>query len=355
MSTKPYLHSITLNIGSDPEFFFAKAKTVKGKQKLVVIGAEKILPEEGITKKSYWQGRNSKITIDGVQAEINPAYDTCRARHTNEMKSIFQRIQKELKKHKDITIDWSPTVRVTRAEMNSLKDSNKEFGCDPSYSAYGEQMQFPDPYKHLYRWAGGHIHLGSTYPGNAIDKLLRQPEKVIPIMDILVGNTCVLIDRDPGNKNRRKTYGRAGEYRTPPHGLEYRTLSNFWLRSNQLMSFVYGMSRLAVSIAANEEISKMVLKAVKIDDIRKAINENDFELAQKNFNKIRSIIEDYAPHGDTLCKDNLAAFDYFVKKGSKFYFRQDPLKHWTTVKEGHADVGWETFLQNKVTPQMLKK
>lgn len=339
------LPRLSITLGSDPEFFLARRTKVKGKIKKVIVGAEKVLPEEGLKVKSGWIGRDNKITIDGVQAEINPVSDTCRARHTNEMKRIFLAVAKQMKKHKGLTIEWAPTVRVTSKEMNSLADKNKEFGCDPSYSAYKEQMQFPDPFKCKQRWAGGHIHLGNSDKAGLAWKTLRNPEHTVKILDIIVGNTCVLIDRDPGNKARRKTYGRAGEYRLPPHGLEYRTLSNFWLRSNQLMSFVYALSRFAVEVAASPELAEMVIKAVKEKDIRMAINNNDFDKAKANFEKIRFLFEKYAYADDPLCKENLEAFDVFVKKGIKHYFKQDPLKHWTTVAEGHTGNGWESFLR----------
>jgi hypothetical protein len=144
-----------------------------------------------------------------------------------------------------------------------------------------------DPEKYRIRSAAGHIHLGDASGSTTSSQwaALHSPDRLVPILDIIVGNTCVLLDRDPGNVERRRVYGRAGEYRTPPYGIEYRVLSNFWLRSYSLMSFVMSLSRFAVGLltatihnggrkGVNYEAE--LLKLVNMDDIRRAINENDF-------------------------------------------------------------------------------
>src|SRR3546814_17499888 len=38
---------------------------------------------------------------------------------------------------------------------------------------------------------------------------------------------------------RRSMYGAAGAFRTKPYGVEYRVLSNAWLKDSKLMSWVY--------------------------------------------------------------------------------------------------------------------
>ena len=46
-------------------------------------------------------------------------------------------------------------------------------------------------------------------------------------------------------------------------------------------------------------------------------------------------------------------FEYFVKKGVNYWFKDDPIKHWTTMLEGH-DRGWESFLIRTVKPDRIK-
>jgi hypothetical protein len=184
-------------------------------------------------------------------------------------------------------------------------------------------------------------------------KTYLDPDKVIPVLDIIVGNTCVLIDRDPGNIERRKVYGRAGEYRVPTHGLEYRTLSNFWLRSYQTMSFVLALTRFGVSIANSPEAREKLMSLVNMEDIQDAINNNDAKLAQKNFNKIKKFISGRFDNGYSgpLSGNHLAQFEFFVEKGLDHWFKEDIMQHWLhhNYRERY---GWENFLMFTVAPQM---
>ncbi len=351
----PYYSSII--IGCDPEFFFSK--------KNKAIGAEKFLPKNGLVYKKNTReqdGRhtakglkNSKIIIDGVQAELNPRPNTCRANLGNEISACFMELYEKIKE-KDIKCDFSQGLKITKKEMNSLSEQAKQFGCAPSQNAYKKknEITIKDASKYMFRSAGGHIHLGGDT--EIIKKVYRDNHKnLIQILDILLGNTCVLIDRDKSNIERRKVYGQAGEYRLPPHGLEYRTLSNFWLQSYQLMSFVTGLARQAVMIVITNN-HKPFLKRINRKNIMTAINKNDKELAMKNFKKIIPLISTIIPYnsdGYPLTKQNIKAFLHFIKKDISHWFPEDPLHHWIHLPEGH-DTGWETFIKEKVTPSMTK-
>ena len=344
----PYIY---LNFGSDPEFFFCK-KTAFGR-KGAVVGSEKILPEGGLVL----QGRSkASIVRDGVQAELNPVQNTCRQRCANEIASNFRTIA-ELVKTKKVTINWNPIVRVTKSEMDSLSPKSKIFGCMPSKNAYEEKVEQPDAATYPFRSAGGHIHIGYVYPtgqDQARDILTKENSNdVVKILDIIVGNTCVLIDRHPGNIERRKAYGRAGEYRKPSHGIEYRVLSNFWLQNYVLMSMAYGLVRLGINMFALPEAREALMAAVTEENIRNAINNNDFELAMKNFKKIKPIIEKFSTSNHSLHRSNLKAFNHFVCRGIKKWFKGDPLKHWTSPTwSSQGGLGWESFLEGIVEQDM---
>jgi hypothetical protein len=194
------------------------------------------------------------------------------------------------------------------------------------------------------------------------------PKNLVPLLDILLGNTCVLIDRNEFAVERRKVYGRAGEYRTPKHGLEYRTLSNFWLINYQMMSFVFGMARFAYIITVNDLVypekkyGKYILSLVDQEDVIEAINNNDFDLAYKNFKKVEDVIVELAGCQYTgrypLNATTIKEFHHFVKKGLKYWFKNDPMQHW--VKHPDKEIvenryGWESFATNTVRVDMNKK
>jgi len=359
------LPQVKIYLGSDPEFFFNDGEKT--------IGSEKIIPKEGLLA-GY---SSSKIVIDGVQAELNPGAQTCRESMASEFKQCFKAIQTTLKEHKGIKADFSQTIEITKTELDSLDPGSRVFGCMPSKNIHNPRAKIAvrDATKYPYRSAGGHIHIGvlpeQNYGAKAlvrkINKAIKDPKRLVPILDIIVGNTCVMIDRDPGNIERRKVYGKAGEFRTPKHGLEYRTLSNFWLQNYKLMSLVMGLARMAVMICSTNSktnrIEAKIKRAVKMRDITKAINENDFNLAFRNFRKIKRILASVTPHTDRLdysffplTAKTMDDFEFFALKGKDNWIKEDPIKHWTTLNEqNNPMIGWEKFLINTVHADRLKE
>ena len=361
--TQDRLEYYPVTLGCDPELFFTKG----GK----VIGSEKVIPIEGLVPIDKYGGasKGSKIVRDGVQAELNPQAKTCRVFLSQEISLCFQKLLETMKEKNDpeLNIDFTQTIKIDKEELASLSPENQILGCSPSKNAYNKRnfLSVKNGSKYYYRSAGGHIHLGKispSYGGDAVNNALDNHKTLIPLLDIVLGNTCVLLDRDPGNIQRRKVYGRAGEYRTPKHGVEYRTLSNFWLRNYQLTSFVMGLARETVLILANSNkkhnYAKEIIKAVKRTEIKRAINKNDFDLALSNFQKIEPILSEITRKEDKynfpLTKGNIKEFLFFAQKGLDFWFNEDPLKHWTQPNIA-ATGGWESFLDRKVHPIMEKE
>lgn len=116
-------------------------------------------------------------------------------------------------------------------------------GCDPDYNAWtGAMNPSPNPYQSL-RTAGGHVHFSYTEHG-----VLPCPDKditarIIQMMDYVLGNWSLSLDKD----NRRRTmYGKAGAFRFKEYGGEYRTLSNFWIESDELRREVFRRTKFCV-------------------------------------------------------------------------------------------------------------
>ena len=371
-----------LQLGCDPEFFFAQ----DGK----VIGAEKVLPANGIlaAEKQRVSGAGAggswdnptAFVLDGVQVELNPKPTYCRAHIGNQLRVAFIALKEHLNKVGEgkIKASFSSVIEIDQHELDGLSEKAKVFGCAPSLNQYDKGATVSvDAATYLKRSAGGHIHLGlEAY-------LIPHHARLVPLMDIIVGNTCVMIDRDPEAATRRLHYGRAGEHRLPKHGLEYRTLSNFWLRSYPLLSLVLGLSRLAVGVLKTSiggapyydwkkgitvsqaawDAESDLLKRVDMANITKAINTNDLELAKENWLGVREFIKEhvtaklsgYGSGGYPLNDVHLPAFDYFLKRietsGLEYWFPDDPMEHWTSISEGHYN-GWETFLDKTVKAKM---
>lgn len=376
MKTKT-LKRAPIYFGCDPEFFFKKGNKI--------IGAEKVLPADGLINDNS----NGKVIIDGVQAELNPLENPCREVLANRISRCLCDVRDIMKKKK-VKADFSQTVKISKKEMDSLSEKSKQFGCSPSNNMYNKDASVgvKDASIYMSRSAGGHVHIGMPDGVDIYSETYKvfkkEPERLVQMLDIIVGNTMVMIDRDKGNIERRKTYGRAGEYRLPSHGLEYRTLSNFWLTNYTLMSFVMSMTRLAVSVVCYSKkhetsIEDRILNSVNMEDIAKAINENDFDLAKTNFDKIKTIlVEATTPsratsedgynyvveYSNTPIKDSyLPLIEYFVSKvkskGLSYWFEKDIIKHWTGRVEGRRDIyryrGWESFLEQVVAEKLSNK
>lgn len=331
-------------LGCDPEFFFLRG----GK----VVGAEKVLTPAKHTPKSPLGALNSTLhglVIDGVQCELNPSASTCRETLAGGLTAAFRTLRDHLSTMGEVKASFSSVVEVSKDELDSLSDRAKVFGCAPSLNSYDKAASVTtDAATYLKRSAGGHIHMGlGAYPD-----LFTQRTALVPLFDILVGGVGVLLDRDPEAAERRKTYGRAGEHRLPAHGIEYRTLSNWWLRAYPLMSGVFGLARLAAGVQATPGAADALRSLVNQEKVVEAINTNNVDLAWENFEGIKTFLRDrvapYSTH--SLTSGTLPTFERFARgvqeRGIEHYFPEDPLTHWCAGTAQRGGQGWEGFLTN---------
>lgn len=147
------------------------------------------------------------------------------------------------------------------------------FGCEPDYNAWTlAENPKPKAEDETLRSCGGHVHVGH---GEGVDKA-----KVAQMMDLFLGVPSVLMDK---GEKRKQLYGKAGACRFKPYGVEYRTLSNFWIFEDRLVEWVWDNTLRAVDAAG----VPLALSEQDSNDIVSAINNNNKELAQqlvKKFN-----------------------------------------------------------------------
>lgn len=353
------LFTPAITYGCDPEFFFSKGGQV--------VGAEKVLTSP-ILSDRYGDATTAPIArdasafvIDGVQVELNPRPHTCRANLGAEIGAAFRALRIHLLKMGDVTATFSAVVEVGKEELDSLSDKAKVFGCAPSLNAYDKGATVGvDATTYLKRSAGGHIHMGLTN----MPELMQERKRLVPLLDILLGHTFVLIDRDPEAIERRKVYGRAGEFREPAHGLEYRTLSNAWLRAYPLMSLAMAMARIASGVlyttiypspSMRWDAEGELLKLVDLEKVREAINTNDLRLAKENFVGVEAFLRSCYQTGMGLPACHMAHFHNFLaaldEKGLEGVFPEDPLTHWCGMINGHGR-GWESFVSTFNAPPL---
>lgn len=115
-----------------------------------------------------------------------------------------------------------------------------EFGCEPDYNAYtGRRNPRPAAADERLRSAGGHVHVGVELKLNHKEKC-----RIARLMDLHLGIPSVLMDE---GVMRKELYGKAGAMRFKEYGLEYRTLSNFWVFSDHTRKWVWDATERALN------------------------------------------------------------------------------------------------------------
>ncbi len=225
-------------VGCDPEIFVENAKGC--------IPAFKFLGSKAKPTKTSGRAAGSKAMNaywDGFQAEFETEANVCLAWNVDSVQDGLATVLRTAKKFdKDAKLSTKTVMEVPMNVLQESAEEHVEFGCMPSFNAYGlEGMKVPAR-QLTARSAGGHIHFG-------IGK--RTPEgvsRIVKSLDSILGVSCVAMFANFDNPARRQFYGLPGEYRLPPHGLEYRTLSNAWLFHPLIMNLVFDLSRRCVAL-----------------------------------------------------------------------------------------------------------
>lgn len=217
-----------LKIGCDPEVFVK----VDGK----------FINPLGLTKGTKEKPEKcdgGAMQIDGMALEfnINPAtnYEEFR---TNIEKVRDQLIRKVGKRYGDKGQLWS--VPVAEFDSSYLAEQPKEsieLGCNADWNAYtGEINPKPDASK-PFRTGAGHIHIGwgEGFDVNDPDHI-EACQMMTKQLDCSLGILFALFEKDT---RRRSLYGDFGAYRPKTYGVEYRTISNIWLRTDSMWQIVY--------------------------------------------------------------------------------------------------------------------
>lgn len=140
------------------------------------------------------------------------------------------------------------------------------FGCEPDFNAWTKDVnKSPKPPHPFMRSAGGHIHVETT----------KDPIDVVKAMDLFLGVPSILMDK---GEDRKKMYGKAGAHRPKSYGVEYRTLSNFWVFNDRLIEWVWDNTARA--------LSSDVDVAAYADSILEAINNNNKQIAYDLVNEL---------------------------------------------------------------------
>jgi len=267
-------------LGSDPELFLRRKDTGEYFPAIGLITGTKAKPTpmQGLSKGFTWQ-------VDGMALEFNtPPSDSKEEwvkNHVTALTFIKHNVDNE---QFEIKIDAVAEFADEYFEMPGAR----ELGCSVDYNAWLQETNpKPDALGNT-RTTAGHIHLGAP---ELKDQSLV--EECVKVLDLFLGLPSVLLDEE---RERRKLYGKAGCFRfaTSFTGFEYRTLSNFWLKSEELMGWVYENTQAAINFInegkkINEEDEFIIQAGINDyneDFAREIVNKYQIKLPQTQLVKV---------------------------------------------------------------------
>lgn len=253
--------------GCDPELFLTDSKG-NLVSSVGIVGGSKMNPMPILS------GNGFAIQEDNVAVEFNipPAktQDEFKQNVTDAMSYLADSLSK-----KGLYLLAAASAEFPEEQLQTPEAMH--FGCDPDFCAWTERMNRP-PNAHanpFLRSAGGHLHI--SWEGEP--KTIANQIMMVKAHDLFVGVPSVIFDDD---MRRRSLYGKAGAYRPKDYGIEYRTLSNFWIKKPDMVDFIYSQSERAVEFLNeggrfdNEEAMKDIPLAINNGDIDAVWRLNDY-------------------------------------------------------------------------------
>lgn len=257
--------------GADPEIF-----VTKGARKRTLFPAFEFLPNK--PEKSPYKGLSGDPRAwayrDGFAAEFGIVGGACHGYMIDYLRNGLQEVLR-LASEKDDTAKLSieNTFAIPEEVRKAATPEQLALGCLPSLNAYGDNPILPSGNELNLRFAGGHIHFGMSNS--------QEPEfykDLVKGADLVAGIPLVAMLENIDSPARRQYYGRAGEYRLPKHGLEYRVLSNAWLAHPQFAHLVLNLTRSGLKLGRLKLTEEFGLSTQQIQDI---INYCDVKAARK--------------------------------------------------------------------------
>lgn len=246
--------SVNILVGCDPEVFVKQGGLFRSAHAL--IKGDKKNPQRVPNGAVQVDGLALEFNIDPVSTEEDFAYKV-----SDVLKTMTLMVP-------DYEVVVTPVAHFEPEYMRAQPAEALELGCDPDYNAWSGAVNIKPNGDRPMRTAAGHVHIGWT-DGASLENAdhINSCHAVIRQMDFYLGLPSLVYDADV---LRREMYGKAGCYRPKSYGVEYRTLSNAWLKSEALMKWVFRNTLAGMqSVMAGDNLSE------KYGDIQAIINSSD--------------------------------------------------------------------------------
>lgn len=207
-----------LILGADPEVFISKnGKIVSAENKLEGKKSSPLRIDNDI-----WIHEDNALGEFGFTPVDNP----------QDLESTINRAIYliEEKIGDEFNIDLRGSGKIDEDE---LTDQTLSSGCSPEFDCFSlEESDPPDLSNTLLRSAGGHLHIG--YDSQVGDRSLEYQNRIrvglCRLLDLYLLIPSMFVE-DKTDIQRLSLFGDPGKMRFKDYGLEYRSLSNFWLRN----------------------------------------------------------------------------------------------------------------------------
>lgn len=223
-----------LLVGADPEFFVSL-----GNQP---ISAHDLVPG---TKDKPHKLSKGAVQADGTAIEFNIDPAETKEQFVSNIETTLKDIRSMVPGK--FEFNFTPSVLYPKDYFDKLPEYSKELGCNPDFNARTGRVNPPpgtggarEKYPTM-RTGAGHIHIGWTNGADVKDQShMWDCCEVVKQLDKYFGPYSRVWDKD---HRRQELYGAEGAFRPKPYGVEYRVLSNAWLKYPKLWPWIFDSVR----------------------------------------------------------------------------------------------------------------
>lgn len=212
--------------GADPELFL---RDLNGNPvtSIGLIGGSKQHPRS--------LGNGYALQEDNVTVEFNIPPAATKEQFAASIQYVLGFLKQELEPQ-NLVLDISPTCDFEPYQL--AHPQAQELGCEPDHNAWSGKVNPRPQAPETLRSSGGHLHIGYDNPNVELSR------EIVRVHDLFVSVPSLQYDDD---MRRRQIYGQAGAHRIKGYGVECRTFSNFWIKSEELTKWVYEQSEKAIN------------------------------------------------------------------------------------------------------------
>lgn len=257
-------------IGSDPEMFVAR--NGQPSSAIGLIGGSKNEPR---------RVNLGALQEDNVLLEFNIDPASNLEEFQRNIKAVLEQGRDSIRQYE---LDVQRKLSSHVYPLETLRSFGKPafvFGCEPDFNAWTFQPNvMPKDVDPGLRTAGGHLHIGY---GHLEEVTVETSEAIAQMCDFVLGLPSLLMDTDD---MRRALYGKAGAIRYKSYGVEYRTLSNFWIWEDETLAWAYEG---AVRAYTDRHLLDAYCDVISGDEVQRIINTNDKDGARQALEALKHV------------------------------------------------------------------